>query len=111
VALDVHKAAVSGDSNRLGELLFELTLFLNPKEPMDAEIIDLVRKLQSSQAGQAPPAEFGARVALLFKHDWDLAQREAQPFRKRFGRLPKRTSYEKFECAERSRKKLLIATL
>lgn len=130
VALNVHRAAVSGNSNRLAELLLELTLFLNPKDPMDGEILDLVRKLRIFEKAQPPPCEFGERIALLLKHDWDRSKWEAQPFfRKvvnavartganslsyhqgaqlffrRVGRPPDRVSYEEFAKAETSRRK------
>lgn len=111
VALKVHEAAGSGDTNRLAELLLELTLFLNVKDPMDAEILDLVRSLRISQKAQAPPSEFGERIALLLKHDWDRAKREAQPFFRWLSRPPKRMPYEEFQQAEQSRKKLTTSPL
>ncbi len=125
VALNIHEAALAEDSKRLAELLLELTLFLNPKDAMDLEIVNLVRNLQISQT--APRAEFGQRIALLLKHDWDRAKREAQPLFKwffkgiweigreishlRYQPSWKRTSYEEFvrderKCAQRRRKTL-----
>jgi len=105
-ALEVHKAVSARDFNRVAELTLELRLLLNPKDPMDAEILDVVGNLQNCQTAQSLPSEFGERIALLLKHDWDRAKREAQPFFRRFSRASERISYEDFWNAECRRKNL-----
>jgi len=109
LALKVHKAAAVGDTACLSELLLELTLFLNPRDSMDAEILDLVRNLVAMKASEPPPPQFGERIALLLKHDWDRAKREAQPFLWSWPK--KRMPYDEFECAERRRKNLATVTI
>jgi hypothetical protein len=104
VALEINKSAIARDRDRLAELSVELTLFLNPIDPMDAEIVDLVRNLRDSHTPRALGQEILERVALLLKHDWERAKREAQPLPRWICGRSKRMSYKDFRNVECRRK-------
>jgi hypothetical protein len=74
LAEKIYAAIISGesDANKFRELRAKLALRLNPHDADDQEILTLVAP------GDAVRADgFNQRVALLLKHDWQRARREA----------------------------------
>jgi hypothetical protein len=103
-ALNVQKAAASRNNVWLEELHLELTLLLNPFDADDRAILEVIRLLKSSP-DDAHITEFGDRISLLLKHDWDRAKREAgeesifcDPAD--FKPKPVRMTYEEYKLAQ-----------
>src|SRR3990172_4514034 len=85
LAVQVHIAANDDGTDRsirLDRLALELKLSLNPEHKEDVELRKLVRRLMAVDANAVDPLlkEFGDRLALLLKHDWERAKNEASPF-------------------------------
>jgi precorrin-2 methylase len=93
-ALEVHQAAVEKNATRLQELYLEFTLILNPQDPEDRSILDLIQQLRSNSA-ESKLTELGERIALLLKHDWQRAKWEASPWWHLWHKG--RTTYAKFK--------------
>jgi hypothetical protein len=74
IAADVYQAITSGECepNKFLELRAKLALRLNPHDPDDQEILALIAPGDAARAD-----EFNQRVALLLKHDWERAKRDA----------------------------------
>jgi len=72
-AAAVHHAATTEGLDRLAALQLEFRLILNPFDPEDRKIIDMIILLAEPQGRDAKLAEFGDRVSLLLKHDWERA--------------------------------------
>lgn len=96
----VYKALTSKDASerddQLKELKAEISLLVNPHDPMDKEILDLIiapTKVERSD-------EFVVRVALLLKHDWERAKREASLWRRLSEQEPQRVSFEHFRSGD-----------
>ncbi len=92
-ALAVHRAVRQKDAAALGELRLSLSLNLNPTDLEDVAILSAVTAMANAttpdeRAGQ----EFGDRIALLLKHDWDRAKNEAKHRKPR-----SRLTYEQFQ--------------
>lgn len=92
-SLEVHRAAVAGNPERLSELSLEFAHNLNPLHQQDKDILAVIAALKNRDTLYVKLPEFKDRVALLLKHDWERAKHEAKPWFFRF-RSPKRTSYE-----------------
>lgn len=92
-SLEVHQAAVAGNSEKLSELHLEFSHNLNPFHQQDNDILAVITALKNLDTLDINLPEFTDRVALLLKHDWERAKYEAKPW---FFRChpPKRTSYE-----------------
>lgn len=84
----------SDDSKRLAELRLEFSLIVNPLDREDARIVSLIRAVTDENAKQRATAEFADRVALLLKHDWERAKREAASALQRLQSSPPRVTYE-----------------
>jgi hypothetical protein len=74
IAAQVYDAINCGesDANKFRELRAKLALRLNPHDADDQEILALVAPGDATRA-----EEFNRRVALLLKHDWERAKRDA----------------------------------
>ena len=78
-ALEVCQAARTPDEiERLHGLHMDFSVNLNPLDPEDRGILDVIRRLQDGAASVSTLDEFGDRVALLLKHDWDRAKYEVK---------------------------------
>jgi hypothetical protein len=66
LAEQIYKALVSRKPDANKELWAKLALRLNPHDPEDNEILDLVASNDAHRAD-----EFIQRVSLLLKHDWE----------------------------------------
>lgn len=99
IAYHVHAAAMAKEkrAERLSTLLLQMKLNLNPEDEMDQKILDTIKRLiAAGDATEQVLKEFGYRVALLLKHDWERGKIEAESFRKRAATLATRRSYEDF---------------
>ena len=94
-AIDVIQAYEKKDKSRLNELYVEFQLILNPENNNDKSILDSLWAMLSEEENKKLPVELSEKLALLLKHDWERAKKEAKfvfvPFRK-----PKRIAYSEF---------------
>lgn len=95
-SIEVHQAAVVGDSARLAELHLEFSLNLNPFHQEDRGILAVIDTLNNRDTLDVILPEFTDRVALLLKHDWERAKHETKPLLFRWC-PPKRTTYAIFK--------------
>lgn len=80
-ALQVYKAAVNENTERLQELHLEFSLLLNPRDPEDRAILSLIHRLAGGEKPAEPDlVQLVERISLLLKHDWQRAKREAKSF-------------------------------
>ena len=81
-ALHVHDAIVANDKAKIRRLNNEFRARLNPTDPDDIEIIKCIaRSDDDTEEDRLDRAEkFARRIALLLKHDWERAKREARIF-------------------------------
>jgi hypothetical protein len=93
-ALDVHRAAAQEDWSRMEELRLAFTLILNPFDAEDQAIVNLVGTLRNREQKDVALREFGDRVSLLLKHDWERAKSEASSVTGRIFRDVERVPYE-----------------
>jgi hypothetical protein len=94
LASEVFKALHLSDAdrvNRIRELRGKFALLVNPHEDKDQQILELI---VVEGAGRAD--EFIQRVALLLKHDWERAKREASLWRRLWEKEPMRACFEGF---------------
>jgi Flp pilus assembly protein TadD len=91
IALEVHKALVAPDVATLNELRARFSLLVNPHDGMDQEIVQLIQEGNADRAN-----EFTQRLALLLKHDWERAKREASLWRRLWERPPARIRFEDY---------------
>jgi hypothetical protein len=93
LADQIYRTIVSGavDADQFGELRAKLALRLNPHDQDDQGILALIVPGDSTRAD-----EFNQRVALLLKHDWERARREANLWLLMFTVEPKRLRFQKF---------------
>ena len=75
-ALEVHNAIVGKKEVELGKLKVEFSIILNPSDPEDNLIIELIKTPVSGEELKQSD-EFSKRVAILLKHDWERAKLEA----------------------------------
>lgn len=90
-AAETHDTIMAADEKALSRIHPHFRLLLNPFHEEERAIVSA-----ASLNGAEPEAqtkEFSLRVALLLKHDWERAKREAKPFLFR-GCSPRRTAYE-----------------
>lgn len=95
-SVEVHQAAVAGDSTKLAEFRLDFSLNLNPFHQEDNDILAAIATLNNRDTLDVKLSEFTDRVALLLKHDWERAKYEAKPLLFRWC-PPKRTTYAKFK--------------
>lgn len=77
LSLAVHQSVATGNNARLGELVLEFSLVLNPLDEEDNAIPDLIYKLTNTSEKSELLLEFRERIALLLKHDWQRAKHES----------------------------------
>ena len=96
-ALEVNQAARAPDKiDTLHLLRLDFSVNLNPLDDEDRAILDVIRRLLDGGVTPDLLDEFGDRVSLLLKHDWDRAKYESTPHFI-FGRRPARTSYAQLQ--------------
>ena len=86
LAPKVHDLIMKEDYSVLGNRTLELQKYqiifrtlLNPTDPEDSEIIKVVsRACIAEEDAKELAKEFGERVSLLLKHDWDRAKEEVK---------------------------------
>lgn len=99
LADEINKAARAGDSKEIGLRCAQLALNVNPFDLEDKGLVQAAESLAAPSDLNASVREFTDRIALLLKHDWERAKREAQPWFYR-GREPRRVPYCKFKCSD-----------
>ena len=78
-SIEVTSAVRKADKDKLNELYTEFAHLLNPYDLEDVAILDLLSKFKKiEQCDNDSLTEFIERVALLLKHDWERAKREAK---------------------------------
>ena len=95
-SVEVHQAAVAGNSAKLAELHLEFSHNLNPFHQEDKGILAVIAALKNRDTLDIKLSEFTDRVSLLLKHDWERAKHEAKPWFFRWC-PPERTTYAKFK--------------
>lgn len=95
-SLEVTRAFHAKDSSKLLELYNEFLLLLNPFDPEDKAIIDVLWDLKLCMEKTSKLIAFTERLSLLLKHDWERAKREAKPWFFR-GCQTKREAYASFQ--------------
>ena len=93
LASDVQRSLVLSDvkAATLNELRAKFSLLINPHENADDEILRLIAPGNANRAD-----EFTQRVALLLKHDWERAKREASLWRRLWEKPPRRVALEDY---------------
>lgn len=83
-SLEIYDALIHRDKDKLNRLKFELTLLLNPTDRHDVCIIkklkdsiNAIDKLEGSTLDEIID-DFVKSIALLLKHDWERAKKEAK---------------------------------
>lgn len=97
LAADLTVAAQINDQQKVALLCGQLELNLNPFDREDQALVVTAKRLSDSDKVTDHLKEFGVRMALLLKHDWDRAKREAQPWFYR-GNEPRRVPYCEYLC-------------
>ena len=95
-ALLVHDAILCGNSEKLSRLKAELMARLNPLDEEDEALLACMVAGSESKS-----KEFAERVALLLKHDWEMAKLEASTFRRLWLRDVKRMPWRRWKCRKR----------
>lgn len=93
----IIKAATVHDSQMLKLKCSQLSLNLNPFDAEDKALILAAQQLANPLDIDSRVQEFTDRMALLLKHDWDRAKREANPTFYQGGE-PRRVPYCEFKC-------------
>lgn len=88
-ASEACTAIRASDNGGIATLRSSFALLLNPH---DAEDLAIINSIACSNDAPDQAWEFARRVALLLKHDWERAKREARPWPFR-GKVPTRTTY------------------
>lgn len=92
------KSTRAGDFQSVGFHCSQLTLNVNPFDGEDIALIQAAEQLGTAEDKDAQVKEFTERMALLLKHDWDRAKREARPWFFR-GNEPRRIPYSKYKAS------------
>lgn len=98
LAADVYELVVSGepDTKKYQQLRAQLTLRLNPHDEEDHQILTLVAAGDNARA-----EEFTQRIALLLKHDWERAKRDANLLQWLCEREPDRVQFHNYRPGQR----------
>jgi hypothetical protein len=97
LAESLLEAAHAGNQQDVSLHCSQLALNLNPFDAEDKVLVIAAKQLASAENREAQAEEFTTRMALLLKHDWDRAKREAQPWFYR-GKEPRRVPYCEYAC-------------
>ncbi|MHA4868178.1 hypothetical protein ACXZ1M_10770 [Duganella sp. PWIR1] len=95
------KAARDANANEVELHCIQLMLNLNPFDTEDMSIVAVAKGLVDSTDLDAALNELTERMALLLKHDWERAKREARPWFFRRSE-PKRTLYAEYKCTAKT---------
>lgn len=93
IASKIREALVSEvqGATELNALRARLSLLINPHDPMDDEILQIIAAGDASRTD-----EFTQRIALLLKHDWERAKYEASLLRRLREKAPKRVAFNDY---------------
>jgi len=94
----IIKAAQAGSSQEVLSCRAQLALNVNPFDVEDSALVQSAENLAVLTDAGNQVQEFTDRMALLLKHDWERAKREAHPWFFR-GSEPKRVPYCEYKCA------------
>ena len=89
-AAHIVEYSLAGDADALLRSRAALRLLLNPLDREDQGILECSLALRETSSEQTE--EFGIRVSLLLKHDWERSKHETRKLR--IGKRPKRIAYE-----------------
>jgi len=94
LALQVHEALVQPEvkAEQINNLRAAFSLLINPHDSKDEEILQIIAVNGATRAN-----EFTQRVALLLKHDWERAKRDASLWRWLWQKPPERVAFEDYE--------------
>ncbi len=92
----IIKFARSDNFDTVSLLCSQLALNVNPFDSEDMALIQAGKKLCTVEDKEDQVEEFTQRMALLLKHDWERAKREARPWFFR-GVKPRRIPYNEFK--------------
>ena len=100
-SLAIRQAAILGDAGALADHQLIFKLILNPLDKEDRAILSLIQEL-GLKADERKLTEFGDRIALLLKHDWQRAKWEAEDKGFFASEMdgepePRRVTYEQFK--------------
>ncbi|MFQ6333689.1 hypothetical protein [Methylophilus sp. 3sh_L] len=95
------KATRTKDFQSAGLCCAQLALNVSPFDAEDRALIQAAELLATVEDKDAQVKEFTERMALLLKHDWERAKREARPWFFR-GEEPRRAPYSEFKCVDAS---------
>lgn len=90
-------AAHEGNAKEIDRHCAQLALNVNPFDAEDKALVEAANKLSVATDLDGHVIEFTDRMALLLKHDWDRAKREANPWFFR-GVQPRRVPYCEFKA-------------
>lgn len=92
------KAAREGNAKEVERQCAQLALNVNPFDAEDKALVEIAKKFSGATDLDGHLLEFTDRMALLLKHDWERAKREAHPWFFR-GSEPRRIPYCEFKAA------------
>ncbi|WP_417069214.1 hypothetical protein [Niveibacterium terrae] len=98
LAEELIKAAREANAKKVERQCALLALNVNPFDSEDKGLVETARKLSGAADIDSHVFEFTDRMALLLKHDWERAKREAHPWFFR-GSEPRRVPYCEFKAA------------
>jgi hypothetical protein len=92
------KAAREGNTRDIELQCAQLVLNVNPFDAEDKALVEAARKLSGATELDGCVSELTDRMALLLKHDWERAKREAHPWLFR-GDEPRRIPYSEYKAS------------
>lgn len=92
------KAAHERNAEEVERQCAQLALNVNPFDAEDKALVEIAKKFSCDTDLNSHLNEFTDRMALLLKHDWERAKREAHPLCFR-GNEPRRIPYCEFKAA------------
>lgn len=78
-SLAVFNAACEKDSEAIRRCHFEFSHLLHLGDPLDDEILENLKTLESQPDNSEALDSFRIRISLLLKYEWDKAKLEAKP--------------------------------
>ncbi len=96
LALRINSSYQNNEVTALQNCYIELQLILNPNDDKDISILDTLWEMTNEESKSNLNIELSEKLALLLKHDWERAKREAKPFWFKFCK-PSRLSYDEYK--------------
>ena len=96
LALRINNSYQNNEVTALQNCYIELQLILNPNDDKDISILDTLWEMTNEESKSNLNIELSEKLALLLKHDWERAKREAKPFWFKFCK-PSRLSYDEYK--------------